>query len=384
MKPNTDSDGKSTVAAALNDLATESSSRRSLLRRGIVLGMTAPLAAPALRAAAQEEHGHEEAGTPEAAGIGSDAGTPEDAHDAAEGEHTEAPVPSGPVQPFALYDPVLQRVDPGTKDITMVARDATLLIAKDVPFAGWTYDGTIPGRPVRVVEGDTVNVTFRVDSAANAHHSLDFHAAETPPDVNFRTIDPGEEFAWSFVAKHPGAYMYHCGTPPVLMHIGAGMYGAIIVDPMEGWSPAQELIFVQSDFYLTEGSDGVKVPDYERMMGGRDMDYVVFNGHADQYVENPIPVRVGESIRIFVVNAGPNVWSSFHVVGTVFDRAYLNASPKNQLFDLQSITIGPGDGACVEFTLDEPGTYTAVNHAFGHAAHGAIALLQAEVYRVSV
>lgn len=378
MKLNTNPDVDSTVAAVLSDLATESSNRRSLLRRGIVLGLAAPLGAPALRAVAQDEHGHDETGTPEAEGVGSAASTPEEEHDAAEGEHTEAPVPSGPVQPFTLYDPVLQPVAAGPKDITMVARDATLLVAADVPYAGWTFDGTIPGRPIRVVEGDTVNVTFRVDSAANAHHSLDFHAAKTPPEVNFRTIDPGEELSWSFVARHPGAYMYHCGTPEVLMHIGAGMYGAIIVDPQEGWSPAQELIFVQSDFYVTDGPEGIKVPDYERMMGGKDMDYVVFNGHANQYVENPIPVRVGEPIRIFVVNAGPNVWSSFHVVGTVFDRAYINASPKNELFDLQSISVGPGDGACVEFTVEEPGTYVAVNHAFGHAAHGAIALLQAE------
>jgi nitrite reductase (NO-forming) len=162
------------------------------------------------------------------------------------------------------------------------------------------------------------------------------------------------------------------------MHIGAGMYGAMIVDPKEGWPPAQELVFVQSEFYFADGDNGVKVPDYTKMMGNGNMDYVVFNGHASQYVDAPIKVKVGQPVRIFVVNAGPNVWSSFHVVGAIFDRACVNANPKNQLFGLQSISIGPGDGACVEFTLDEPGVYPAVNHAFGHAAHGAIALLQAE------
>lgn len=377
MKLDNNGGGAHAITTATSDLAVETANRRTLLRRGIVVGLAVPFGGPVLRATAQE-HGHNQPGTPSAGGVGSDASPAEETHGGMEGEHTEAPVPSGPVQPFSLYDPVLQPVEAGSKDITLVAQDATLLIAHDVPFAGWTYDGTIPGRPLRVVEGDTVNVTFRVDSTANAHHSLDFHAAKTPPDVNFRTINPGEELTWSFVAKHPGAYMYHCGTPPVLMHIGAGMYGAIIVDPKEGWSPAQELIFIQSDLYVADGPNGVKVPEYERMLGGKEMDYVVFNGYADQYVEHPISVRVGELIRIFVVNAGPNVWSSFHVVGTIFDRAYINANPRNELFDLQSITIGPGDGACVEFTLDEPGTYTAVNHAFGHAAHGAVALLQAE------
>jgi nitrite reductase (NO-forming) len=229
-----------------------------------------------------------------------------------------------------------------------------------------------------VVQGDTVNFTLKIDPAAATAHSMDFHSAKTPPDVNYRTILPGEELSFSFEAKHAGAFVYHCGTPPVLMHIGTGMYGAMIVDPKEGWSPAQELIFVQSDFYLKDGGNGVMVADYTKMLGHGAMDFVVFNGYANQYVENPIKVKVGEPVRIFVVNPGPNAWSSFHVVGAIFDKAYVNANPQNVLHSLQSITIGPGDGACVEFTLEEPGAYPAVNHAFGHAAHGAIAVIVAE------
>lgn len=368
MEPNNSIDVTSAEISPMSDQGTAVSNRRSLLRRGITFGLAAPFGVPLIRAAAQEEHGHG-AATPETSGAGT-----ENAHDM----HTEAPVSSSPVQPFTRYDPMLKSVQAGPKDVSIVARDATLLIADGVPYAGWTFDGTVPGRPIRVVEGDTVNVTFGVDASANAHHSLDLHAAKTSPNVNFRTINPGEELTWSFVARHPGAYLYHCGTPPMLMHIGAGMYGPIIVDPKGGWSPAQELILVQSDLYVMDGPGGIKVPDYTHMLGAREMDYVVFNGYANQYVEHPISVRVGELLRIFVVNAGPNTWCSFHVVGTVFDRAYINANPKNELFDLQSITIGPGDSACVEFTLDEPGAYTAVNHAFGHAAHGAVAVLQAE------
>ena len=107
-------------------------------------------------------------------------------------------------------------------------------------------------------------------------------------------------------------------------------------------------------------------------------DFVMFNGVAKQYVDNPIMVKAGEPIRIFLVNAGPNAYSTFHVVGAIFDRVCVNANPRNELFGLQSWTVGPGDGACFEFTLEEPGIYPAVNHAFGHAAHGAVALLQAE------
>lgn len=340
------------VTGALTD-------RRMLLRRSGGLGLTLPWVLPAL-AFAQDGHGDEETHGEESAG-----------------EHTEAPVASSPALPFRVHDPHLAPVEPGAKSFTIVANDIVQYIAEGVPCAGWAFDGSIPGRTLRVVEGDMIDITFRVDPAANAHHSLDFHSAQTPPNRSFRTIEPGEELRWSFAAKHPGAYMYHCGTPPILMHIGAGMYGAMIVDPKEGWSPAQELVFVQSDFYLKDGPDGVKVPDEAKMLGGGPMDYVCFNGHASQYVDRPIEVRVGEPIRIFVVNAGPNVWSSFHVVGAIFERAYLNANPKNELAGLQSVTIGPGDSACVEFTLEESGIYPAVNHAFGHAAHGAIALLEA-------
>jgi nitrite reductase (NO-forming) len=289
-----------------------------------------------------------------------------------------SPVPGGEIVPFTLYDPFLPPVEPGEKNIEVLATDRTVTVAKDVAYAGWTFDGTIPGPVHRVVQGDTVNITFRVDPDA-IPHSLDFHSAKTPPEVNYRTIGPGEEMSYTFVPKFPGAFMYHCGTPPVLLHIGAGMYGAMIVDPADGWpDEAQELCIVQSEFYLGEGSEGIMVPDSGAMMGSGDMTYVTFNGYVNQYQENPIKVRAGELIRIFVVNAGPNIWSSFHVVGSIFEAAYLNANPANKMVGMQSISIGPGDGACVELLLDEPGVYPFVNHAFGHASHGAVGLLEAE------
>ena len=351
--------------------AEQRSNRRALLQRAAGLGLALPtLAGLAAATAAQEatpppadgSHGH-------GGYVGSDAST-----SGSTGAATPAPAP--PNQPFSVYDPVLPPVQAGPKQLTVVCRDATLTVAKDVLYAGWTFDGTIPGRPLRVVEGDTVTMTVRNEAALT--HSLDTHAAKTPPEVNYRNLAPGEEFTWSFVATTPGAYMYHCGTPPALMHIGAGMYGAMIVDPKEGWPPAQELVLVQSEYYFEDADAPIKLPSMAKMMLVGFMDYVTFNGHATQYVDTPIKIRVGEPVRIFLVNAGPNVWSSFHVVGAVFDRVCVNANPKNQLFGLQSVSVGPGDGACVEFTVEEPGTYIAVNHAFGHAVHGAVALLQAE------
>jgi nitrite reductase (NO-forming) len=354
-------------------LAAGLSDRRAFFRRAAGLGLAMPvlggLGLQAQDADAQDEHGHELEGTPPSGYVGSDPQSPSTGD--------ESPVPTE-VQPFTRYDPVLPPTEAGPKEITVVAKDASLYIAKDVPYAAWTFDGTVPGRALRVVEGDEIAFTLQIDPNATTAHSLDFHSAQGPPEVIYRTILPGEELSWRFAPRYPGAFMYHCGTPPVLMHIGTGMYGAMIVDPKDGWPEAQELVFVQSDFYLMDGENGIKVPDYTKMLGHGNMDYAVFNGHATQYVDEPIVVKAGEPIRIFLVNAGPNAYSTFHVVGAIFDRVCHNANPRNELFGLQSWTVGPGDGACFEFTLDVPGIYPAVNHAFGHAAHGAIALLQAE------
>jgi nitrite reductase (NO-forming) len=348
-------------------LARQGADRRSFLKAAGGLGLSVPVLAAAQQAVAQESTPES---TPEGAytgGHGSDHGT---------GDAT--PQPGAPTE-FAPYDPWLQAVEPGPKEFTIAAVDATVFVARDTPYAGWTWDGTIPGPVHRVVQGDEVTVTVRNDGAIT--HSLDYHSAKTPPNVNYRNVAPGEEFTWTFTATTPGAYMYHCGTAPVLMHIGAGMYGTMIVDPQEGWdTPAQELVFVQSEFYFEDPDAEIKVPSMDKMLlaSGALMDLVTFNGYANQYVEYPITVKVGEPVRIFVVNAGPNIWCSFHVVGAIFDRAWVNANPANLLQGLQGITIGPGDGACVEFTLEEPGEYVAVNHAFGHATHGAIAIIHAE------
>jgi nitrite reductase (NO-forming) len=337
--------------------------RRLFLKRAAGVGLTVPIAGLFGHRVTQAQ----EQTPPPGEGVGS--GGPQ------EGTGDATPIPSEPTT-FTPMDAILPAVQAGPKQVTLTAKDATVFIAKDVTYAGWTFNGTIPSNPVRVVAGDEVTVTVRNEGMMA--HSLDTHAAQTSPDVNYPILNPGEEYTWTFTPNYPGAYMYHCGTPPVLMHIAAGMYGAMIVDPAEGWSPAQEICFVQSEFYVTDGENGVKTPDFAKMMQQYGaMDYVTFNGYANQYVEFPIQVRVGEPIRIFVVNAGPNVSSTFHVVGGIFDTGYVNANPANKLVGLQSISIGPGDGACVELTLKEPGLYPAVNHAFGHAQHGAIALLQA-------
>lgn len=311
------------------------SNRRTLLRRSLALGVAAPAilsAVPAALLASQNQA-----------------------------------TPAADAQPFQRYDPFLGPAKPHRKKFAIDVQQTTVEIAPGATYTSWTYDGTIPGRTFRVVEGDRVDITLRVDPAANTDHSIEVQAARTPPDVDFKPIAPGEKFTWNFRADRPGAYLYHCAAQENRMYHDAGMYGAFIVDPKEGWSPAQELILVQGDFPSNDGPNG--------MMMGRDMDRVMVNGHATQYVDEPIQVKVGEPIRIFVVNAGPHARSSFRVVGAIFDSVYANASPKNQLFDLPSVALEPGESACVEFVLDEPGTYPIVNQSRG--GHNTMALLEA-------
>jgi nitrite reductase (NO-forming) len=356
-----------------NLVMPSTTSRRNVLRGAAGLGLGLGAANAVLGSALAQEHDHGTPTAPESTPpapsnegnyVGSDAGT------AGTGDAT--PVPGEPTA-FEPYNPFLDPVEPGDKNVTITARDATVYIAKDVPYAAWTFDGTVPSRPIRAVVGDTINVTVQNEAAMT--HSVDFHTARVNPEHGYQNVNPGESFEWSFTAEYPGAYMVHCGTAPVYMHIAAGMYLPMIVDPAPDsgatFAPAQELVLSQSEFYVMEGEGGVFVPDTAKLFAFGHMDHMAFNGYAHQYVEYPIHVKAGELVRIYVVNMGPNAWCAFHVVGAIFSKAYVNANPKNVLEGLQTISIGPGDGACVELTFDEPGTYIAVNHAFGHAAHGA-------------
>lgn len=349
-----------------NFVMPTTTSRRGVLRGAAGLGLGLG-AGTLFNNAAAQDHDH---GTPAPDGnyVGSDA-KPEGTGDA-------TPVP-GEIAPFEPYDPVLQPVEPGDKEFTISAIDKTVYIGKNKPYAAWTFNGSVPAKPIRAVQGDKIHLTVTNEAAMT--HSVDTHAARVNPEEGFQNVEPGASFEWEFTADYPGAYMVHCGTAPVLMHIAAGMYLPMIVDPAEDmFAPAQELIFSQSEFYTKEGPDGVYVPDTARLFSLGAMDVVAFNGYANQYVEHPIRVKAGELVRIYVVNMGPNIWSSFHVVGAIFDKVYMNANPQNVMHGMQGVSIGPGDGACVELTFDTPGTYIAVNHSFGHAAHGAQALIIAE------
>jgi nitrite reductase (NO-forming) len=238
----------------------------------------------------------------------------------------------------------------------------------------WTFGDQVPGPVIRVRVGDTVKTT--ITNSGALPHSIDFHAARIAPDRAFRDVAPGESFTYSFTATSPGVFMYHCGTAPVVHHIANGMYGMIIVEPEGGLPPVdRELAFVQSEFYVSE-TPGRPADDTKLMSGIPDV--VAFNGYAAQYKDDPIVVRKGEKIRAFVLAAGPNTWSAFHVVGTILDRTWVDGNPANEQIGLQSLNLSASQGAITEFRLDEEGTYPFVTHDFTNAAKGAVGLLRTE------
>jgi len=252
-------------------------------------------------------------------------------------------------------------------------------IADGVDYDGWTFGGTVPGPVLRVREGDHVKVTLVNES--DTPHSIDFHAARIPMDKAFATIMPGEETTFEFDARDAGAYLVHCGTQPVLMHIMQGMYMSIIVDPKGGWGTKadHEFVLIQSEFYAKQGEDGAWGPDWNAAMA-KDASYVVFNGRAFQYRNHPLDVQVGDRVRLFVVNAGPSLGSDFHVVGTIFNRVYPDGDPGNALTGVQTYRVPAGGGAVFETVFEEDGsgegTYAFVTHAFADATKGAVGLIR--------
>jgi nitrite reductase (NO-forming) len=252
--------------------------------------------------------------------------------------------------------------------------EKTVEIAPGKVVTVWTFGDQVPGPVVRVRVGDTVEVT--IVNRTKMQHSIDFHAARIAPDRAFRNVDPGKSFTFRFTATSPGVFMYHCGTAPVVHHIANGMYGMIVVEPEGGLPPVdRELAFVQSDFYVSD-TPGAPADDAKLMTGIPDV--VAFNGYAGQYKDEPIVVKRGERIRAFVLAAGPNTWSAFHVVGTIFDRAWQDGNPANEQLGNQTLNLSASQGAIAEFRLDEEGTYPFVTHDFTNATKGAVGLLRTE------
>ncbi|MEO6799999.1 MAG: multicopper oxidase domain-containing protein [Rhodanobacter sp.] len=259
-------------------------------------------------------------------------------------------------------------------EVNLVSSDETVSIASGVNYQAWTFGGTVPAPIIHVRQGQTVHVTFT--NHGTMQHSIDFHAAITPPSLHYVEVQPGKSIKFSFVANVPGAFLYHCGTPPVLLHIANGMFGAVIVDPAEPLPPAADsYVIVQSEWYTQQVADHLMGPNFERMQEERP-DEVVFNGAAFQYRDHPLIAQAGKRVRLYVVDAGPDLWSSFHVIGAIFDKVYPDGDATHAQSGVSTYSIGPGAGAVFDLTLPEPGNYPFVDHDMAHATAGAIGVLQ--------
>lgn len=299
------------------------------------------------------------------------------------GATTNAPSTSSATQQFSAsynvpahqtYDAAMPATPSGdTVAINLVAEEKVITIAPGIAYHAWTFNGTVPGPILRVRQGQTINFTLTNNTAMG--HSIDFHAAETPWSVNYQEVPAGKSFSFSWKAMYPGVFMYHCGTPPVLEHLANGMYGTIIVDPAEGWAPATEYAIVQSEFYTAKSADGSYIVDMDKAMADQP-DYVVFNGYVNQYKSAPLTVKTGQRIRMFVLNAGPSNFSAFHVIGAMFDKAYIDGNPANVMVGNQTVTIAPGGGAVVELVIPQAGLYPFVTHSFADASKGAVGVIK--------
>ena len=286
---------------------------------------------------------------------------------------TNKPSPNAPVH--QLYNPQAPAALQGdTVEVKLAVKETLVSVSPGIAYRAWTFNDSVPGPVIRVRQGQTVNFTLTNESTMS--HSIDFHAAQTPWSVNYQSVAPGKSFSFTWKANYPGVFMYHCGTPPVMVHMANGMYGAIIVDPANGWSaPAKEYALVQSEFYVHQGADGTYALDNSKMMSNMP-DYVTFNGYASQYLHDPLTAKPGERIRLFIVNAGPSHFSAFHAIGTIFSDVYADGNPANHTQGNQTITIPPGGGAVVELTIPDAGDYPFLTHSFMDASVGALGLIR--------
>jgi nitrite reductase (NO-forming) len=265
-------------------------------------------------------------------------------------------------------------------ELELVISEHEMTVAPGIVQTVWTFGDTVPGPVLRVKVGDTVRVTLKNPETNQLPHSIDFHASLVAWNDEMRSINPGEELVYEFEAKYAGVYMYHCGTTPALHHIASGMFGMIIVEPTEGLAPVDhEFALVQSEWYMVEQGGFISLE--EASSAAPAPDAVVWNGIANQYADHPIEVPVGATVRVFVLNAGPSIDSSFHVVGTIFDEVikegmHLRRGNEGN-WGSQAVDLSPAQGAIVEMRFDEDGLYPIVTHAFNFVGRGALGLFMA-------
>lgn len=252
--------------------------------------------------------------------------------------------------------------------VTLRVEETIAEVAPGIRQTRWTFGGSAPGPVLRGKVGDTFEITLVNDGSIG--HSIDFHAGALAPNQPMRTIQSGESLTYTFTATRAGIWMYHCSTMPMSMHIANGMHGAVIIDPPDLEPVDREYVLVQGELYLGP-QDGTADAG---KIAAQTPDLVAFNGYANQYVSAPLPATVGERVRVWVLDAGPNTGSSFHVVGGQFDTTYLEGAYRLRQDDAggaQALGLQPAQGGFVELAFPEAGDYPFVTHIMSDAEKGA-------------
>ncbi len=288
--------------------------------------------------------------------------------------------------------PPITRKEPAIVEVDLTATHKMMLINTTQAYGFWTFNGHVPGPFIRARVNDWLEVHVSNTDTSGMPHNVDFHAATGPGGgANLLTVAPGQQHTAWLRLLHPGLFMYHCAVPPMIDHIANGMYGLILVEPARGMPPVdREFYVMQSEFYTKDTPADAKVLEYshERALDERPR-FVVFNGNAGALrFQDALHARTGERVRIYFGNAGPDLISSFHIIGTVMDKVYRDGSLSDlPARGLQTTLVTPGAAAVVEFTPIMPGVYTFLDHSAAHSEKGAMGDLdvsgpaRADVYR---
>ena len=317
--------------------------------------------------------GHRQMGmTLEIAAVGTDAGQASGDQTATGGDAADdMDLMADPGGDFAPYDAALPRLQELGKShehrMTLTISEQEKEVAPGVRQKVWTFGGTAPGPVLHGEVGDTFVIT--VVNKGSESHGIDFHAGSLAPDKVMRPIPPGESLVYRFTATRAGIWMYHCSSMPMSVHIANGMFGAVVIEPPDLPEVDRSYVVVQSEQYFGP-QDGSADPE---KVAGDQPDTVVFNGYPNQYDHSPLRAKVGERVRMWVLDAGPSRGTAFHVVGTQFDTVYSEGSYLLDHGDggSQALALAPAQGGFVEMTFPQPGHYPFVSHVMIDAERGA-------------
>ena len=294
-----------------------------------------------------------------------------------QGEPIKAVLTSPPQVP-----PPTNRNYPAKVIVELEVRELELPIAEGVTYTFWTFGGTVPGSFIRVRQGDTVEFHLMNHPDSKMPHNIDLHGVTGPGGGAASSFTaPGHQSQFTFKALNQGLFVYHCATAPVGMHVANGMYGLILIEPPEGMPKVDHEYYVmQGDFY-TVGKyreKGLQPFDMQKAID-ENPTYVLFNGKEGSLTgDNALKANVGETVRLFVGDGGPNLVSSFHVIGEIFDKVWFEGGTRFQE-NVQTTLIPAGGSAIMDFRMEVPGTYILVDHSIFRAFNkGAIAMLKAE------